>query len=154
MKIYVDADASPVKDIIIAVAKEFDIPVVLVKSIDHFSHEEKTDGVETVYVDAGADAADYRIMQLARKNDMIITQDYGLASLGLGKGCLVLHHKGFAYTNENIDQLLQTRHLSAKARRSGQKTKGPKPFTDEDRKKFKVLLERTLQANSKKGSNE
>jgi uncharacterized protein len=144
MKIYVDADASPVKDIVIAVAKNFDIQVVLVKSINHFSNDEKMDGVETVYVDTGADAADYRIMQLAKKGDLIITQDYGLASLGLGKGCLVLHHKGFAYTDQNIDQLLETRHLSAKLRRSGQKTKGPKPFTDEDRNKFRSLLEQVV----------
>ncbi|GGA77886.1 YaiI/YqxD family protein [Ornithinibacillus halotolerans] len=144
MKIYVDADASPVKEVVIAVAKKYDIPVVLVKSISHFSHDKEVSGVETIYVDTGADAADYRIMQLARRSDLIITQDYGLASLGLGKGCLVLHHKGFAYTNKNIDQLLQTRHLSAKARRSGQKTKGPKPYTDEDRNKFKLLLEKTI----------
>jgi uncharacterized protein len=150
MKIYVDADASPAKDIVISVAKTFSIPVVLVKSISHFSHDEELEGVETVYVDTGTDAADYRIMQLAEKMDLIITQDYGLASLGLGKGCLVLHHKGFAYTNKNIDQLLQTRHLSAKARRSGQKTKGPKPYTEEDRKNFKDLLEKTIQRNIKK----
>ncbi|WP_042144485.1 YaiI/YqxD family protein [Paucisalibacillus sp. EB02] len=154
MKIYVDADASPAKDIVISVAKAFSIPVVLVKSISHFSHDEEIEGVETVYVDTGADAADYRIMQLAEKRDLIITQDYGLASLGLGKGCLVLHHKGFAYTNKNIDQLLQTRHLSAKARRSGQKTKGPKPYTEEDRKNFRDLLERTVQENVQKGSND
>ncbi|WP_096270804.1 YaiI/YqxD family protein [Paucisalibacillus globulus] len=153
MKIYVDADASPAKDIVISVAKSFSIPVVLVKSISHFSHDEELEGVETVYVDTGADAADYRIMQLAEKKDLIITQDYGLASLGLGKGCLVLHHKGFAYTNKNIDQLLQTRHLSAKARRSGQKTKGPKPYTEEDRKNFRELLEKTIQRNIKNGSN-
>ncbi|SET01277.1 hypothetical protein SAMN05216389_104164 [Oceanobacillus limi] len=144
MKIYVDADASPVKDIVITVAKKVGLHVVLVKSFSHFSHDEEVAGVETVYVDTGADAADYRIMQMAQKNDIIITQDYGLASLGLGKGCIVLHHKGFAYTNENIDRLLQTRHASAKARRSGQKTKGPKPFTDTERQKFKELLEETI----------
>lgn len=153
MKIYVDADASPVKDIVIEVAKQHEINVVLVKSISHYSHDEQPAGVETIYVDTGADAADYRIMELARPNDLIITQDYGLASLGLGKGCLVLHHKGFAYTNENIDQLLQTRHLSAKARRSGQKTKGPKPFTDEDRQKFRLLLARTIRNNKETGSS-
>ena len=154
MKIYIDADASPAKDIVISVAQDYRISVTLVKSINHFSHDEEMEGVETVYVDTGADAADYRIMQLADKNDLIITQDYGLASLGLGKGCLVLHHKGFAYTNKNIDQLLQTRHLSAKARRSGQKTKGPKPYTDEDRKKFRDLLERTIHKSMKRGSND
>lgn len=144
MKIYVDADASPVKDVVISVAKKFDLQVVLVKSFSHFSNEETMEGVEIIYVDTGADAADYRIMQLAKRGDLIITQDYGLASLGLGKGCFVLHHMGFAYTNKNIDQLLETRHLSAKARRSGLKTKGPKPFTDEDRNKFRFLLENTI----------
>ncbi|WP_330949732.1 YaiI/YqxD family protein [Virgibacillus sp. MG-45] len=145
MNIYVDADASPVKDIVITIGQQEAIPVILVKSFNHFSHEEDPDGVKTVYVDHGADAADYRIIQLVSKNDIIITQDYGLASLGLGKGCHVLNHKGFAYTQNNIDRLLQTRHLSAKARRAGQRTKGPKPFTEEDREKFTVLLLQTVQ---------
>lgn len=53
MKIYVDADASPVKDIVISVAKQYQIPVVLVKSISHYSHDELVDGVQTIYVDTG-----------------------------------------------------------------------------------------------------
>ena len=83
-------------------------------------------------------------MKLAEKGDIIITQDYGLASLGLAKGCTVLHHSGYSYTNENIDQLLQTRYLSAMARKSGKRTKGPKPFTAEDREKFRGLFKRTI----------
>ncbi|WP_100012342.1 YaiI/YqxD family protein [Lentibacillus sediminis] len=145
MKIYVDADASPVKAVVTEVAQEKKIPVVLVMSFSHFSHDEETKGVETVYVDSGADAADYRIMQLARKNDIIITQDYGLASLALAKGCLVLHHKGFAYTSSNIDQLLESRYASAMARKSGKRTKGPKAFTQADREKFRELLQKTIQ---------
>lgn len=144
MKIYVDADASPVNDIVIATANKWHTPVVLVKSFAHYSPADATDGVETIYVDTGADAADYRIMQLAGAGDIVVTQDYGLASLALGKGCIVLHHKGFAYTNYNIDELLRSRHLSAKARKSGQKTKGPKPFTTEDKDKFQALLVKTL----------
>ncbi|RKQ33285.1 YaiI/YqxD family protein [Oceanobacillus halophilus] len=140
MKIYVDADACPVKDIVITEAKKADLPVTLVTSFSHFSNEKQPAGVETIYVDTGADAADYRIMKLAKKGDMIITQDYGLASLGLAKGCRVLHHKGFRYSNDNIDQLLQTRYLSAMARKSGKRTKGPRPFTEEDRLKFKELF--------------
>ncbi|KGM45265.1 YaiI/YqxD family protein [Neobacillus niacini] len=137
MKIYVDADACPVKDIIITEGTNADIPVILVTSFSHFSTAEQPTGVETIYVDSGADAADYRIMKLAQKGDIIVTQDYGLASLGLAKGCTVLHHTGYSYTNENIDQLLQTRYLSAMARKSGKRTKGPKPFTAEDREKFR-----------------
>ncbi len=140
MKIYVDADACPVKDIVISEGTNAEIPVILVTSFSHFSNVEQPSGVETIYVDSGADAADYRIMKLAEKGDIMVTQDYGLASLGLAKGCIVLHHKGFIYTNENIDQLLQTRYFSAMARKGGKRTKGPKPFTAEDREQFRSLF--------------
>ncbi|WP_010677667.1 YaiI/YqxD family protein [Bacillus timonensis] len=144
MKIYVDADACPVKDIIISEATNADIPVTLVTSFSHFSNAEQPSGVKTIYVDSGADAADYRIMRLVETGDVIVTQDYGLASLGLAKGCIVLHHKGFSYTNENIDDLLQTRYLSAMARKSGKRTKGPKPMTSEDRDKFRELFKKII----------
>lgn len=147
MKIYVDADACPVKGVTIEIAQQEQIPVILVQSFSHFSHANSPSGVKTIYVDSGADAADFRIMKLAQKHDIIITQDYGLASLGLSKGCIVLHHKGFAYTDQNIDHLLQTRYLSAKARKGGKRTKGPKPFTDEDQNKFIHLLKKTIQEN-------
>ncbi|HLR79460.1 MAG TPA: YaiI/YqxD family protein [Bacillota bacterium] len=145
MKIFVDADASPVQDIVISIAREAHIPVILVKSFNHFSHNNDINGVQTIYVDPDPDAADYKIIQLAEQGDIIITQDYGLASLGLAKGCEVLHHKGFRYTNKNINRLLHMRHISAKARRSGKQTKGPKPFTDQDREAFQQLLINTVQ---------
>ncbi|MDQ1146043.1 uncharacterized protein YaiI (UPF0178 family) [Bacillus sp. SORGH_AS 510] len=148
MKIYVDADACPVKDNIIAEAMDFKIPVILVTSFSHFSNAEQPSGVKTIYVDSGADAADYRIVKLVEKGDIIVTQDYGLASLGLAKGIIVLHHKGFRYTNENIDQLLQTRYLSAMARKSGQRTKGPKPFTAEDREQFRDLFKQVISSKN------
>ncbi|MDR4945429.1 YaiI/YqxD family protein [Neobacillus cucumis] len=144
MKVYVDADACPVKDIIISEGRNANIPVILVTSFSHFSNVEQPSGVETIYVDSGADAADYRIMKLAEMGDIIVTQDYGLASLGLAKRCIVLHHKGFSYTNENIDQLLQTRYLSAMARKSGKRTKGPKPLTEEDREQFRRLFKQVI----------
>lgn len=147
MKIYVDADACPVKDSIINIARAEDLPVVLVKSFSHFSHEKMPAHVETIYVDTGTDVADFQIIKLAQKNDIVITQDYGLASLSLGKGCYVLHHKGFAYTHKNIDRLLQSRHESAMARRSGERTKGPSPFTKEDEVAFNQMLIQTIQQN-------
>ncbi|MFL2119002.1 YaiI/YqxD family protein [Marinilactibacillus psychrotolerans] len=144
MKIIIDADASPVKDIVIEEVKGRNITVVLVSSIAHFSLQEYPEYVETIYVEQGADSADFKIVQLAKNGDIVITQDYGLASLLLPKGCLVLHHKGFQYSSDNIDQLLQIRHLSALARKSGQRTKGPKAFTQEDRAKFRRLFRKTL----------
>ncbi|MFC2947462.1 YaiI/YqxD family protein [Virgibacillus sediminis] len=144
MKIYVDADASPVKQTVIHAGRQTNIPVVLVQSFAHYSKSDELEGVETIYVDTGAEAADYKIMKLARKGDIIVTQDYGLASLGLAKGCSVLHHKGFAYTSDNIDLLLETRYASAMARKSGKRTKGPKAFSSEDRQKFEKLLMETI----------
>lgn len=144
MQIYVDADACPVKDTITKMANDAQIPVTFVTSFSHFSNTENAPGTKTVYVDTGAEAADYRIMKLAEKGDLIITQDYGLASLGLGKGCIVLHHKGFQYTLENIDRLLYARHMSAMARKSGKRTKEPKAFTKEDEQKFARLLKNVL----------
>lgn len=148
MKIYVDADACPVKDNIISYATKENIAVVLVQSFSHFSNVDQPIGVESIYVDSGADAADFRIMKLALKGDIVVTQDYGLASLCLGKGCKVLHHKGFAYTHANIDQLLHSRYASAMARKAGKRTKGPKAFTTEDKEKFTNLLKQTVKEST------
>lgn len=144
MKIYVDADACPVQKEVITVAGEEKIDVVLVKSFSHFSHDHEPDHVETIYVDPGADVADYKIVGLVEKGDIVITQDYGLASLCLSKKCIILHHKGFFFTENNMDRLLQSRHTSAMARQAGQRTKGPRPFTDHDREKFATTLKKAL----------
>src|SRR5690625_935240 len=123
----------------------YEIQGVFIKSFSHFSHDETPNFIETVYVDHAADAADYKIVQSVNKGDIVITQDYGLASLCLGKGCYVLHHKGFQYTNKNIDTLLAKRHAGAQARKAGFRTKGPKPFTNEERTKFLSSLKRIVQ---------
>ncbi len=144
MRIFVDADASPVQKEVTQIASQFNIEVVLVKSFSHYSHNDQGPNVKIVYVDKGADMADFEIIRRAKKGDIIVTQDYGLASLCLGKGCIVVHHKGFQYTDHNIDRLLSSRHASAMARRGGHRTKGPKPYTDEDRDKFRLLLSKLL----------
>ncbi len=144
MKIIVDADASPVKNEVIEVAGEFGVDVLLVMSYAHFSAEQYPGFVETAYVDSESEAADYKVMQLAKPGDLVITQDYGLASLVLSKGCSAMHHKGYSYTHENIDRLLTSRYLNQQARKSGQRFKGPKPYTGEERMIFKKQLVRFL----------
>lgn len=144
MKLYIDGDGSPVKDVAIKTAQQAGIEVVVVTSIDHFSQKEYPDNVSFVYVDKGADSADYRIVQLIQKGDWLITQDYGLASLALPKGVRVFHQLGFEYTAENIDQMLNQRYLSAMVRKSGKHTKGPKPFTAKDREEFQRTLAKEL----------
>ncbi|WP_311198608.1 DUF188 domain-containing protein [Jeotgalibaca sp. MA1X17-3] len=120
------------------------MPIVLVSSFAHYSTKEQPPHVEVIYVDSSAEAADYKIMQVARRGDILITQDYGLASLALGKGCTILHHKGFEYTTSNIEKLLHDRYLSAQIRKSGKRTKGPKPFTLQDSEKFRHLFVQIL----------
>lgn len=144
MHIYIDADACPVKDIIISEATQRLLAVTIVTSFSHFSTVLQPASVDTIYVDNGAEAADYRIMRLIKKDDVLVTQDYGLASLALAKGAIVLHQTGFRYSTENIDQLLQSRYLSAMQRKSGKRTKGPKAFTNEDREKFRALFIETI----------
>lgn len=140
MKVIIDGDASPVKNVAIEETKNRKIPLVLVSSFAHYSTKEQPPHVEIIYVDSSAEAADYKIMQVVRQGDLLITQDYGLASLALGKGCIVLHHKGFEYTASNIEKLLHDRYLSAQIRKSGKRTKGPKPFTSHDSEGFRHLL--------------
>ncbi|MCG1010370.1 YaiI/YqxD family protein [Salinicoccus sp. ID82-1] len=145
MKIIVDADACPVKDIVMEEAARASVPVTLVSSLSHYSSKDLPAHVEAVYVEAGPDAADFRIVQLAKKGDIVVTQDYGLASLLLPKGCIVLHHKGFEYNDLNIDNLLATRHMGSMIRKGGGRTKGPKPFSKEDRAAFLTLLRKKLE---------
>ena len=140
MRIFIDGDGSPVKDTTIDVAITYSIEVVIVTSIDHYSLKEYPKNVSFVYVDKGADAADYKIVQLIKTDDILVTQDYGLASLVLPKGVRVLHQLGYEYTSENMDGLLEQRYFSAKVRKSGGRTKGPKAFTQADREKFKENL--------------
>lgn len=146
MKILVDADACPVKEIIIKQAQKFELKVLLVSSISHFSTKELPDGVERIWVDKGSDEADYKIMKLAYPKDIIVTQDYGLASILLPKKCRVLHHDGYEYTEKSIQKLVDGRHLSAQMRRqmSRSKVKSMDPFADESQYDFEELLVRVI----------
>ncbi|WP_411843296.1 YaiI/YqxD family protein [Salinicoccus sp. HZC-1] len=150
MKVIVDADACPVKDIIIEEAVHVSVPVTLVSSLSHYSTQDLPEHVKAVYVEAGPDAADFKIVQLAKVDDIIVTQDYGLASLLLPKGCTVIHHKGFEYNDENIDHLLETRYMGSMIRKGGGRTKGPKPFSKEDRSAFSTLFRQKIGLDKKK----
>ena len=116
MKIMVDADACPVKELIINCARKHALEVIMVCDVAHMLFYNE-DFVKTVTVDQGADSADLAIANRTQAGDICITQDYGLASLLLAKNATVLHHNGFFYTQENIDRMLFERHLSREMRR-------------------------------------
>lgn len=149
MRVLVDADACSVKDMIINETENKKIPVTLVASYSHFSEKSYPPHVSIVWVDSGSDSADFKIMQLAKAEDIIVTQDYGLASMLLSKKCAVLHHAGYEFTKENIDTLITSRHLAAVERKQSGRVSGIKslsPFSDEEQQSFKELLKRKLES--------
>lgn len=141
MKILVDADACPVVRIVEEVAKEFQIPVVLLCDTNHIL---RSDYSEIVIVGAGTDAVDFKLVSICRKGDLVVTQDYGVAAMILAKGAFGIHQSGKWYTNENIDQMLMERHLAKKARNAKKRNhlKGPTKRTTEDDVRFEVSLKK------------
>ncbi len=143
MKILVDADACPVTKIVEAIAKRRNIPVILLCDTNHVL---QSDYSEIRIIGAGADAVDFALLNICERGDVVVTQDYGVAAMILGKGAYGIHQSGKWYTNENIDQMLMERHMARKIRRSGKKNhmKGPQKRTEEDNQHFIDSLERLL----------
>lgn len=144
MKILVDADACPVKDIIVKTAKQYHIPVTMLTDTSH----ELYDGYSTVItVDKARDSVDYALMKILARDDVVVTQDFGLAAMVLGKGAKVLNNNGLIYTDHNIDKLLFERFLGQKVRRSGGRTTNHKKRTREDNEKFEAALLLVINVN-------
>ena len=101
---------------------------------------------DVIVVGAGADAVDYKLISICHKGDIVVSQDYGVAAMALGKGAYAIHQSGKWYTNENIDQMLMERHLNKKARRSSGKNhiKGPRKRTEEDDVRFAQSFEKLI----------
>lgn len=150
MTIYVDADACPVTHIVEEVAAELGVPVTLLCDTNHVL----TSAYSTVKViDAGRDAVDFALINLVRRGDVVVTQDYGVAAMALGRQASAIHQSGRWYTNDNIDRLLMERHMAKEARRKSSKNhlRGPKKRTDEDDKRFeesfRQLIEKSMRDN-------
>jgi len=145
MKVLVDADGCPVKDIVLNVSKEYQIPVIMIKNI---CHELYDDYAKVITVDQGRDMADLVLINNTQEGDVVITQDYGVAALALGKKAMVINQNGWLYTNENIDQLLMKRHANQQMRRKHKKyTKTPKRNKEDNinfEKKFRELITHIL----------
>lgn len=143
MHIYIDADACPVVGIAEDIATKYNISVTLLCDTNHVL---TSDYSEVVVVGAGADAVDYKLISICHRGDIVVTQDYGVAAMALGKGAFAIHQSGKWYTNENIDQMLMERHLNKKARRASSRNhiKGPRKRTEEDDQRFAESFEKLL----------
>ncbi len=144
MKILVDADACPVTRIVERVAKKHGIECILLCDTNHILTSEYS---EVRVIGAGADAVDFALLDICQKGDIVVTQDYGVAAMILGKGAYGIHQSGKWYTNQNIDQMLMERHLAKKARMGKGKhhLKGPAKRTEEDDKRFEASLEKLIE---------
>lgn len=142
MKVLIDADACPVVDIAIRLCRQFHTTCILLCDTAHTMHRE---GAETLIFDKGADSVDFALVSRVAAGDIVITQDYGLASMCLAKTEHVLHQDGWAYTPDNIGALLFQRHASREYRAAGGRTKGPSKRKPEQDKNFAKALESLLQ---------
>ena len=137
MKILIDADGCPVVDSTLACARQKGIEVLLICDTAHYFERE---GAKTITVSKGADSADFRLVNLIEKGDLVITQDYGLAAMALAKQAVVLNQDGMRYTADNIDALLLARHTARKIRRGGGRLKGPAKRTKAQDDAFREAL--------------
>ncbi len=141
MKILVDADACPVKELIEELAREYRLELVMVSNINHII---KSNYATIVVVDGSAQSADIAIINLARPGDIVVTQDYGLASMALAKGSNAIDPMGKRYTEDNIDELLLRRYINQKARQARVRIGGPRKRKVSDSALFTLGLRKLI----------
>ena len=143
-RILVDADACPVRREVERVAARLKVRIC------YFANAAQTlaEGADrrVIRVDDRRDAADFALVMQCRSGDIVVTDDLGLASMALGAGADALSSRGRRYTKDIMPLLLEQRHVARKARRAGQRTRGPNAFTSADRQRFVRELTRLVQA--------
>jgi len=143
----------------LAVARRLGVPVVIAgNSIQNLERHIRRDDprspegarggfwADVLPVGVGADSADFAIVQELHPCDVVVTQDIGLAGMVLGRGARAIGVRGRIFDPVTIDMDLQIRHEEKKVRRQGGRTRGPAPFTEEDRERFVHNLERLIAA--------
>ncbi|WP_369724427.1 YaiI/YqxD family protein [Bradyrhizobium sp. LLZ17] len=141
-RIYVDADACPVKDEIYRVAGRHGLPVSVVAG--NFIRVPQDPLIERVAAGAGMDAADDWIAERAGPGDIVITSDIPLASRCVKAGADVIASNGKAFTEKSIGMTLAVRNLMTDLRSAGEVTGGPKSYSPRDRSTFLSTLDQTI----------
>lgn len=146
MKIVIDADGCPVVRLTLQIAKAHHILCTLVCDTAHSFSE--TDA-EVLTVSKGRDSADFQIVNLLSAQDIVITQDYGLAAMCLARSARVLNQNGLIFDAQNMDSLLWNRYLHKKQRMAGGHFKGPKKRSAAQDKQFEAALIQLLTETEK-----
>lgn len=141
MQVIIDADACPrgAMDTIRRLQSTYGYRIVTISSFNHVY-----DGPDHITVGGESQAADIAVINRVSRGDIVVTQDWGLAAMVLGKAGKPIDPRGRIFTEKNIDLLLEERHLKAKFRRNGGRTKGPKARTIEDEQRFEEAFRSLL----------
>jgi len=145
MKIFIDGDGCPVVDLTIRIAAANNVECIILCDTSHYFER---DGATTITVSKGADNVDFALVNMVRANDVVVTQDYGLAAMCLARGAVPINQDGMIYTNENIGGLLEQRHISQKIRNSGGRLRGSSKRTEEQNTAFATKLSELISARS------
>lgn len=138
MRILIDADGCPVVDITVSIAKKHKIECIILCDTSHVFEKENA---KTITVSKGADSVDFALVNLIQNNDIVITQDYGLAAMCLAKRAIVINQNGMIYNDDNIDSLLHSRYTAKKIRMSGGRMSGPPKRKQEQNESYIKTLE-------------
>lgn len=138
MRIFVDADACPVKSIIVSLAKRYQLEVHMYFDTSHIYEDGYS---KVITIDQGRDAADFALVNALTKGDIVVTQDYGVASMALTRGAHPIHQNGFLFTHDNMDYYLQTRYLNQKERKRSGHIKGPAKRTKANDEAFELSFD-------------
>ncbi|MEA1914338.1 MAG: YaiI/YqxD family protein [Campylobacterota bacterium] len=145
MTLFIDGDAFPnlLKPIVLRAIERLALHTVVIanKKINIG----KSPHIHYIIVEAGADEADHKIVEMAQKDDLIITADIPLADRLISQDAYALDHRGELFTVDNIKQYLAIRDLMQSIRDSGEMTKGPAPFGAKDAQQFANQLNKFLQ---------
>lgn len=146
MRLLIDADACPVVDLAIAACRERGVEVLLLCDTAHVMQKPYA---EVLIFDKGADSVDFALVNRVQPGDLVLTQDYGLAAMCLGRRARVLNQNGMEYTNENVEALLLSRHENKKLLRAGRHPKAQPKRTKAQDEAFLVTLKRMLSEQGK-----
>ena len=137
MRVVIDADGCPVVKISMEICQKNNIEMIIICDTSHVFN---LDGIQTIMVDKGADSVDFKLVNLLKEGDIVVTQDYGLAAMCLARKAVALNQNGMIYDNTNIDSLLYSRHTAKKIRNAGGRLKGSAKRTYEQDEAFKKAL--------------
>ena len=141
MTILIDADGCPVVDIVVSLAKANNIDCIILCDTSHVFEKP---GAKTITVSKGSDSVDFTLVNMVKPDDIVITQDYGLAAMCLARKAVPINQNGMMYTDTNIEGLLNERYTSKKIRMAGGRLKGPSKRTAEQDVAFETTLQGIL----------